>query len=306
MNTFGTNFRLTTFGESHGPAIGGIIDGCPAGIIINYNLISEALRRRRIGDSPSTETTQRREADEIEWLSGIYNNRTLGTPIAFLIRNNDFRSADYDTLKDCFRPGHADYTYQVKYGHRDHRGGGRASGRETAVRVVAGSIARQLLAAKGINICASVNQYQVTCHIEGVPAGIGEPIFNRLNARLAFAMLSIPSAMSFTMGDTVDAWQREDFADQWNQQSENNGLTITNHCGGIQGGISNGMPIIFHVGFHRPVTNPSGMTCMRSDGSLVMVTPQGRHDSNHSSRIPVIVESMAALTILDLIYSKNI
>lgn len=305
MNTFGSNFKLTTFGESHGAAIGGVIDGCPAGVTIDEAFIGQELKRRRDGDTPSAQTTSRKEADNIEWLSGIFQGKTLGTPIAFMVRNNDCRSADYEALKNCFRPGHADYTYQEKYGYRDHRGGGRASGRETVARVIAGAIAKQLLKDQGISFHSSVNEFLVTCTILGIPAGVGEPIFDRLNAHLAFAQLSIPSAMSFTMGETPSSWQLADFADQWNDHGKGDTLTRTNHCGGIQGGISNGMPVIFHVGFHRPVTQPDGMICRNEDASLQHVAPHGRHDADHSSRLPVIVESMAALTIADLINLKN-
>lgn len=305
MNTFGNNFRLTTFGESHGPAIGGIIDGCPAGVAIDFEFINQELRRRREGDEPSPLTTARKEADCIEWLSGIYDGTTIGTPLAFCVRNNDCHSSDYDLLKDCCRPGHADYTYQEKYGIRDHRGGGRASGRETVARVIAGAIAKQLIQQKGITISSTVKDFQVSCTIKGLSAGVGNPIFDRLNARLSYSAFSIPSAASFVMGDAPDSWQRADFADQWNADGRGETLTKTNHCGGIQGGISNGMPVIFHVGFHRPVTKPEGMICRNNDGSLTEVAPHGRHDADHSSRLPVIVESMAALTIADLINLEN-
>lgn len=304
MNTFGNTFRLTTFGESHGPAVGGIIDGCPAGWVLDEAFIQEELRRRREGDTNEVQhVTARHEADEVEWLSGIYDGKTLGTPIAFMIRNKDCRSEDYAALQDCFRPGHADYTYQAKYGFRDPRGGGRASGRETAARVVAGAVAKQILRQQGITFAAHNNCRHISCAILGLPAGVGEPIFDRLNARLAYAMLSIPSAMSFAMGESPDSWKlpQEQFADAWNEKGEGATLTQTNHCGGIQGGISNGMPVIFHVGFHAPVTNPEGMVCRLDDGTLKTVAPHGRHDRDHGSRLPVIVEAMAALTIADLI-----
>lgn len=302
MNTFGTNYRLTTFGESHGPAIGGVLDGCPSGITIDEAFIQQELRRRREGDTPSGLTTQRKEADEIEWLSGIFEGKTLGTPIAFIVRNKDCRSEDYDSLRDCYRPGHADYTYQQKFGFRDHRGGGRASGRETVARVIAGAITKQVLAKHNIRIESSANKFLVTCTIHGLRAGIGSPAFDRLSARLSYAQLSIPSAMSFAIGEEPNCWQMKDFADQWRENGTGENLTYTNHCGGVQGGISNGMPVIFHVGFHHPVTKPEGMICRREDGSLAEVAPHGRHDSDHSSRLPVIVESMAALAIADFIH----
>lgn len=302
MNSFGNIFRLTTFGESHGPAIGGIIDGCPAGLLLDASLVDAELRRRREGDTPSPDTTQRREPDQVEWLSGFLDGKTLGTPIAFVIHNRDHHSEDYDALRDCCRPGHADYTYMQKYGLRDHRGGGRASGRETAARVVAGAIAKMWLGTQGVTLQATHQGYIITCTVRGLSAGVGEPVFDRLNARLAYASLSIPSASAFTMGEGMDDWRlsTEKFPDQWVSQGQGENLTATNHCGGIQGGISNGMPVVFHVGFHPPVTRPDGMVCRCPDGTLKQVAPYGRHDGDHSSRLPVIVESMAALAIADL------
>ena len=295
MNSFGTLYRLTTFGESHGTAIGGIIDGCPAGILLDLGLVDSELRRRR-GGSP--ETTARKEDDRVEWLSGLYEGRTLGTPIAFLVRNEDCRPEDYEALRGLCRPGHADYTYEAKYGHRDHRGGGRASGRETVARVVAGAVAKQLLSQYGITVTSTFSESCVTCIAEGLPAGVGEPVFDRLNARLAYAMLSIPSAISFAVGSPGPA-------DAWIIHGEGSALTTTNHCGGIQGGISNGMPVVFHVGFHPPATNPDGMLCRDAEGNIHSVAPGGRHDENHISRLPVIVEAMAAITILDLLFQTK-
>jgi len=307
VNTFGNQFRLTTFGESHGKAIGGIVDGCPAGLLIDYKLVEDELRRRREGDTPSPLTTRRQEPDSVEWLSGILNGTTLGTPIAFAVYNKDCHSEDYDTLKHCFRPGHADYTYQQKYQHRDHRGGGRASGRETVARVVGGAIAKMVLRTKNITITSRRDGYSIACTIQGLPAGVGNPVFARLNALLAYAMLSIPSASAFAMGHTPNDWRlpHDQFPDQWIPHGAGPTLTATNHCGGVQGGISNGMPVEFHVGFHPPATAPDGMLCRTEDGTLANVAPHGRHDTNHSTRLPVIVESMAALTIADLLTSTK-
>lgn len=299
MNSFGTLFRLTTFGESHGTAVGGIIDGCPAGLLLDTAWVERELARRR-GDSP--DTTARKEADEVEWLSGLFEGRTLGTPLAFLVRNRDCRPEDYFALRDCFRPGHADYTYQMKYGIRDYRGGGRASGRETVARVVAGTIAKQVLNQSNIHVTSTIDGMRVNCTVDGVPAGVGEPVFDRLNARLAYAMMSIPSAIAFTMG----SGRPEGFHDAWNEGGSGPTLTATNHCGGVQGGISNGMPIICHVDFHLPVTNPDGMCCRDMEGNLRQVGPGGRHDRNHITRIPVIVEAMAAITILDMLFYSHI
>lgn len=308
MNTIGDIFRLTTFGESHGCATGGVLDGCPSGVPIDFSLVAEELRRRREGDGlPNEDITSRQEPDEVEWLSGIRDGVTLGTPIAFMICNRDNRPADYEALRDLARPGHADYTYQKKYNHCDLRGGGRASGRETAARVVAGAIAKQLLGMRGITVKADTRQFRSRCTVTGLPAGVGDPVFDRLNARLAFAVLSIPSAMAFAMGESPADWQlsRETFPDQWTPHGEGESLTGTNHCGGVQGGISNGMPVVFHVGFHPPVTNPDGMCCRDREGTLHEVAPHGRHDRDHSPRLSVIVEAMTALTLVDLLFLMN-
>ena len=311
MNTFGTLFNVTTYGESHGPAIGGVIDGCPAGLPIDQTLVEQELRRRREGDDAtrSGELTARKEPDVVEWLSGIHEGLTLGTPIAFVIRNTDCRPKDYEALEGLFRPGHADYTYEAKYGWRDPRGGGRASGRETVARVVAGAVAKMVLDKENIHVNATVEGQQVVCTITGLPAGVGEPVFDRLNARLAYAMLSIPSAMSFTLGASAEDWQlpADEYPDAWIAGGHDETLTATNHCGGVQGGISNGMPVVFRVGFHLPVTRLEGMTCRDRKGNLQEVTAgaqstlPGRHDRNHLTRLPVIVEAMAAITILDLL-----
>ena len=323
-NTFGERFRLTTFGESHGASVGGVIDGCPAGVAIDFAQIDAELARRR-GDGVEG-TTKRKECDHVEWQSGIMDGVTLGTPIAFIVRNGDARSEDYDNLKEWQRAGHADYTYQEKYGGRDHRGGGRASARETVARVVAGAIAKQLLAKEGISIasewCAGQNVSEentvggtVRCTIFGVKPGVGEPVFDRLNARLAYAMMSIPSAVSFEMGigKEATAMTGKDYADRWNADAitqsatdrnaedelHNSQLTLSNHCGGIQGGISNGMPIEFTVGFHPVVTQIPLTQCRNGAGEVRMIEVKGRHDRCHVSRAAVVVEAMAALTIID-------
>lgn len=326
MNTFGTRFRLTTYGESHGPAIGGVVDGCPAGIAFDNEQLVAEMTRRHVG----TGATSRVEADKVEILSGIYDGHTLGTPIAFEIRNTDVNSSDYDELKELYRPGHADYTYAMRYDIRDHRGGGRASGRETAARVVGGAIAKMLLRQKGITIDAFVkhsgyahvpvgNQSDsyggvIECTVNGVPAGIGDPVFGKLNAHLAAAMMSIPSAIGFEMGAGFAAAEMKgsEFRDEWNDCLNesipnfqisilNSQLTKTNNCGGIQGGISNGMPIVFRTAFHPVVTINQPTECMDREGNLHIWQPRGRHDSCHIPRTVVVVESMAAMTIADLI-----
>ena len=308
MNTFGNKFRLTTYGESHGLAVGGIIDGCPSRIAIDMEAIHRDLVRRRQG-------ALRQEEDEIEWLSGLKDGITLGTPIAFTIRNKNTRSEDYDQLADCYRPGHADYTYEQKYGLRDHRGGGRASARETVARVVAGAIAKQVIAPVEIHAEATLTGPEdvndthggvVSCRITSLPAGIGEPIFNKLNARLALAMMSIPSAIGFEMGAGFAAAEMKgsEYIDRWNgglNASNNQAITKTNHCGGIQGGISNGMPVEFRVAFHPVVTLPQPVECLTADGEMRTLQVNGRHDRCQVPRAAVVVEAMAAMTIADLI-----
>ncbi len=327
MNTFGERFRLTTYGESHGLAVGGIIDGCPSQLHLDMEAIRTALAHRRKG-------APRQEEDEIEWLSGLKDGITLGTPIAFTIRNKNTRSEDYELLRDAFRPGHADYTYEARYGIRDHRGGGRASARETVVRVVAGTIAQQLM--PGISITTQVSDKPdrpdkpdtyggiVSCRITGLPAGIGDPVFGRLNAQLANAMMTIPSAIGFEMGVGFKAAEMtgSEYIDRWNDclnasmpdclskdapatqslsHSATQPLTRTNHCGGIQGGISNGMPVEFRVAFHPVPTLPQPVECLTHDGTLRTLQIGGRHDNYHVERAAVVVEAMAALTIINLV-----
>ena len=298
MNSIGTHFRLTTYGESHGLAVGGIIDGCPSRVALDFEAIAADLRRRSNG-------APREEEDEVEWLSGLKEGVTLGTPIAFSIGNRNARPEDYACLEHLYRPGHADYTYEARYGIRDHRGGGRASARETVARVVAGAIAKQVIAP--VSIHAEVDTLgpegdtrggTVVCRIEGLKAGVGNPIFGKLGALLAHAMMTIPSAIGFEMGAGFAAAQMagSEFVDRWN----GDGSTRTNHCGGVQGGISNGMPVEFRVAFHPVVTLPSEVECLTDDGRLEPLTIGGRHDSCQVMRAPVIVEAMAALTLADL------
>ena len=299
MNTYGTTFRVTTYGESHGPAVGAVIDGCPAGIRLDMEAIAAALARRRKG-------APRQEEDHIEWLSGLLDGITLGTPLAFLIRNRDTRPEDYTALEHLFRPGHADYTYYMKNGLRDHRGGGRSSARETVARVVAGAIARQLMPEVEITTDCQMPVPPcegdtvggvVGCRVTGVPAGIGEPVFGKLNASLAAAMMSIPSAIGFEMGCGFQAatMKGSEYIDRWN----GDGSTKTNHCGGIQGGISNGMPIEFRVAFHPVATIPQPVECLHEDGHLETVNIEGRHDRCHIERAAAVVEAMTALCLIN-------
>lgn len=301
MNTYGDRFRVTTYGESHGLAVGAVIDGCPAGVAIDMEAISDALARRRSG-------APRLEEDQIEWLSGLNDGITLGSPIAFTIRNKDMRPEDYTQLEHFFRPGHADYTYYMKYGLRDHRGGGRASARETVARVVAGAIARQLMPEVSFESAVADCQLPVAgendtmggvvhCSITGVPAGVGEPLFGKLGAALASAMMSIPSAIGFEMGAGFAAAKMKgsEYIDRWNSD----GSTKTNHCGGIQGGISNGMPIEFSVAFHPVVTIQQPVECLHEDGHLETMTIGGRHDRHHVERAVAVVEAMAAICLIN-------
>lgn len=305
-NSFGDRFRLTTFGESHGEAVGGIVDGCPAGITIDYDLLVEEMKRRHYGAA----STARCEEDTVELLSGVYGSKTLGTPIAFVIRNKDVRSEDYDRLESLMRPGHGDYTWFRRYGLRDHRGGGRCSGRETAARVAGGAIAKMLLHTKGIEVHAEVAECGtpdaddscggiIAATISGLPAGYGNPVFGKLNARLAAAVMSIPSATGFETGAGFAAARMKgsEFRDLWNADFS----TKSNHCGGIQGGISNGMPITFRAAFHPAVTIGKETECITEDGTLETITPSGRHDRCHIPRTVVVVEAMAALTVADFV-----
>ena len=355
MNTFGEIFRLTTFGESHGPAIGGVIDGMPAGISIDLGVVQHELDRRRPGQSALT--TPRKESDRVEILSGLFEGKTTGTPIGFIIRNENQHSADYDNLRDVFRPSHADYTYYNKYGIRDYRGGGRASARETAARCVAGAFAKIALQTQGISVKAYTSQvggialpgtYKdydlnaiesnavrcpdaataekmadliksvkaegdtiggiITGVITGVPVGGGEPAFGKLHAALGAAMLSINAAKGFDYGSG--------FAGVTQRGSEQNDLfvtdneghvhTLTNNSGGIQGGISNGEDIYFRVAFKPVATLLREQATIDKEGHAATVKARGRHDACVLPRAVPVVESMAAMTVLDYLLLANL
>lgn len=324
MNTFGTLFRLTTFGESHGPAIGGVVDGMPAGIAIDTDFVRSEMARRRPGQSDLT--SQRHEEDEVEFLSGLFEGRTTGTPIGFIIRNHDARPEDYEALRDVYRPSHADYTYDVKYGHRDHRGGGRASARETAVRVVAGALAKMALREKGIYVSATLTQVGgetvpdrmealiqsvraegdsiggiVGCTIEGCPAGLGEPVYGKLQAMLGAAMLSINACHGFDYGSGFEgvAQKGSEQNDLFTTDDEGHITTRTNHSGGIQGGISNGQPIYFRALFKPTATIMQPQQTIDRKGNERVLEMKGRHDPCVAVRAVPVVEAMAAMTILD-------
>ena len=343
-STFGNLVRLSTFGESHGKAVGGILEGIPAGFSIDLEEIQKELDRRRPGQSAIV--TQRKESDRVQFLSGIFEGKTLGTPIGFLVENEDQKSADYNELEKAFRPSHADFTYQQKYGIRDHRGGGRSSARETVSRVVGGAIAKQILAQQEIRIDAFVDQIgslqwlgewnsglkeisestivrvpslelaeqmealirevrkegdtiggRIRCIIDGVPAGLGEPVFDKLHAELGKAMLSINAVKGFEIGSGFNSVKMR--GSEHNDLFTTNGKTKTNHSGGIQGGISNGMPIDFRVAFKPVATIMRSQDTINESFEAVSLSGKGRHDPCVVPRAVPIVESMAALVILD-------
>ena len=347
-SSFGTLFKLTTFGESHGTAIGGIIDGVPANFPLDIPAIQLELDRRKPGQS--TLVTQRKESDTVQFLSGIFEGKTLGSPIGFIILNENQKEADYAHLKDTFRPSHADFTYEKKYGIRDYRGGGRSSARETASRVVAGALAKQVLNSIGIKFSTFVDQVGdirfhsdeffalkeiesnlvrcpdknvaekmenlirevrkegdtiggvISCVIKGVPAGLGEPVFDKLPAELGKAMLSINAVKAFEIGSGMESIIMR--GSQHNDLFNEDGTTQTNHSGGIQGGISNGMPIHFRVAFKPVATIMQTQESINTQGDKIELEGKGRHDACVVPRAVPIVEAMAALVILDF-YLRN-
>jgi chorismate synthase len=354
-NTIGQLFRLTTFGESHGVAIGGVVDGCPAGLEVDLEAIQQELDRRRPGSTPLG--TARNEADRVEFLSGLAaipgqarhdKSVTLGTPIAFLIRNSDARSGDYDHLKDVYRPGHADRTWEQKFGLRDHRGGGRSSARTTAACVAGGALARQLLAPRGVVVNAYVDSVgelvsgrdyrtmdlasvwddpvraadtalrgemqqliehvrsegdsiggSITLVARGVPAGLGEPVFDKLHADLGKALLGINAAKGFEIGEPNASGLRGSAYNDALTGTNGAVRAATNHSGGIQGGISNGEDIICRVSFRPVSTIAKAQNTMDRHGNAVTLEAQGRHDPCVVPRAVPIVEAMACLVLAD-------
>jgi len=341
-SSFGKIFKFTSFGESHGIAIGGVIDGVPPNFAIDLGEIQAELDRRKPGQSAIV--TQRKESDTVEILSGIFEGKTTGTPIGFTIRNEDQKSKDYNHIKDNFRPSHADYTYNEKYGNRDYRGGGRSSARETAARVVAGAIAKQILKSKGIEIVGYVDQVgsiklndsidyseieknnvrcpnrkvaeemetfikaikkegdtvggSITCEIKNLPAGLGEPVFDKLHAELGKAMLSINAVKGFEYGSGFSAIEMK--GSEHNDLFNTDGSTKTNFSGGIQGGISNGMPINMRIAFKPVATIMMDQLSIDKEGNEAIVSGKGRHDPCVVPRAVVIVEAMTAITLLDM------
>ncbi len=355
-NTFGHIFTLTTFGESHGEAVGGVIDGMPAGIDIDMEFIQSELNRRRPGQSAIT--TSRQEADRVELLSGVFEGKSTGCPIGFIVRNTNQLSNDYENMRNLFRPSHADYTYFEKYGIRDHRGGGRSSARITISRCVGGALAKLVLRQKGISIQAYTSQVGdialdkdysrydlsltetnavrcpdqqkaaemealiakvkaegdtiggiITCVIKGCPTGLGEPEFDKLHASLGQAMLSINAVKGFEYGDGFDSATmrgsqvNDVFVPSTGDQQPI--TTTTNHSGGIQGGISNGQDIYFRVAFKPVATILTEQQTVDKEGNATTFTAHGRHDPCVLPRAVPVVESMAAMTILDYILLRN-
>ena len=314
MNTIGHIYKLTTFGESHGAAIGGVIDGCPSQLKLDFSFIEQELLRRKTAQTSTA--SQRKEPDRIEWLSGLLDGVTLGTPIAFMVRNEDCKLEDYEALKDVYRPSHADYTYEQKYGIRDWRGGGRASARTTLPIVVAGAIAKQILKGKGITITAEVVSMGdveqarkegdtvggiVECSIVGVPAGLGEPMFGKFSAELAHAMFSLPAVKGFEVGDGFAlAKMKGSEANDTFINKDGEIASLTNHSGGIQGGITNGNDVVFRVAF-KPIPSISRpqQTVTRA-GEPCEIAIEGRHDVCALPRAVVLVEALAAMVTLDM------
>ena len=341
-NTFGKLFKLTTFGESHGEAIGGIIDGCPAGILIDFDKIALEMDRRKPGQSKIV--SQRKESDTVQFLSGIFEGKTTGTPIGFIIPNENQKSEDYSHLKDNYRPSHADYVYEKKYGIHDYRGGGRSSARETASRVVGGAIAKQIISNIKINAFVSsvgdifINKpYQdldfsliesnvvrcpdsetaakmeqlitqvkrggdtiggtITCVIQNVPVGLGEPVFDKLHAELGKAMLSINAVKGFEFGSGFCGAKMK--GSEHNDSYNPDGTTKSNLSGAIQGGISNGMDIYFRVAFKPVATLIQKQEVLTNQGEIIEQQGKGRHDPCVVPRAVPIVEAMTALVIAD-------
>ncbi|MCL2027656.1 MAG: chorismate synthase [Bacteroidales bacterium] len=322
MNSFGENIKLTTFGESHGVAIGGVIEGFPAGVVVDENFIQSELDRRKPSNDKAS--TTRKENDRVEILSGIFEGKTLGTPIAFIIRNENQQSGDYEYLREIHRPGHADFTYDKKYGHYDHRSGARASARETAARVAAGAFAKTILQEKGIEISAHIQQIGnaqtpdemgrlieqaktdgdslggiIECVIKNVPVGIGEPIFGKLQARLAEAMMSIPAAKGFEYGKGFRSATMKGSEHNDTYMFDHSVKPATNNSGGILGGISTGQDIVFRVAFKPIASISKPQETVDKQGNPVQLINRGRHDICCVPRAVPIVEAMAALVIAD-------
>ncbi|MDD1705361.1 MAG: chorismate synthase [Methanoregula sp.] len=325
MNTMGRNFRITTFGESHGAAVGVVVDGCPAGLPLQESDIQPLLDRRKPGTSPLT--SARKEEDRIEILSGVFEGRTTGAPVAMMVRNEEKRSQDYDALREIFRPGHADFTYQAKYGIRDHRGGGRSSGRETIGRVAAGALAMKYLSGKGITIAGKIVEVHGRSDPRGIedeilaakaagdsvggiaeivgrgcPAGLGDPVFGKLDAAIAGAMMGIGAVKGVEIGDGFAVAGR--FGSENNDPIRKDGFA-SNHAGGILGGISSGQDIVVRIAI-KP-TPSIGRTQHTVDihGNEREIAIEGRHDPCILPRILPVAEAMLALVLIDALLEQE-
>lgn len=347
-STFGTLFKISTWGESHGGGVGVVLDGCPPGVEITEEEIQFELDRRKPGQSRIS--TPRKEADSVTIVSGVYQGKTLGTPIAMMVANKDHNPSAYDEMRDKFRPSHADYTYQTKYGLRNPEGGGRSSARETIGRVAAGAIAKKILAANGVEIRAFVSSIhtidapaltefpsldaveatpvrcphpetaetmiarikevrnqgnsvggRIQCKVQGLPVGLGDPVFDRLEADLAKAMLSLPATKGFEVGSGFEGTRLTglEHNDIFTTDADGNVATETNRSGGVQGGISNGEELYFNVAFKPTATVRSAQNTVDQEGNAVEIEGKGRHDPCVVPRAVPIVESMAALVIID-------
>lgn len=330
MNTLGDNLRLTTFGESHGVAMGGVIDGFPPGFLLDMEVLKSFIARRRPGEGGAV--TPRKELDEVEFLSGFHpDGRTLGTPIGFIIRNTNARSVDYIAeaeTRGIYRPNHADFTYLARYGLHDARGGGRSSARDTVNRVVAGGLALQWLASKGVIIRAWLENEQevkkkaeearrlkdsvggiVACEITGMPPGVGNPVFDKFSAKLAGAMMSINAAMGFEYGEGFHAAEMlgSEMADEYapgekyTSQGDIIPTYLSNHCGGINGGITNGMPVKFRVAFKPTPSIGKPLKNINRENEPVEWSTSGRHDACVAIRAVPVVEATAALVCADVL-----
>ena len=349
-STIGTIFKVTTWGESHGKAIGVVVDGCPAGLPLEESDIQKLLDRRKPGQSRFT--TQRKEGDEVEILSGVFEGKTTGTPISMIVRNTDQRSKDYSNIASCFRPGHADYTFEEKYGFRDYRGGGRSSARETIARVAAGAVACKLLAHYGITVNAyvkSIGEFEidpkrfdlserdknslnmpdkvaaeetaeflermiaaqdsvggvVECLVDGMPVGVGEPVFDKLDASLGKAMLSIGAVKGFEIGSGFEAAKMTGSENNDSFVMKDGKLTKkTNHAGGVLGGMSDGSNIVFRAAVKPTPSISAVQDTVNKDGENIEISIKGRHDPMIVPRAVVVVEAMTALTLVDLIFEN--
>ncbi len=344
----GNLFRISTWGETHGRGVGVVVDGCPAGLSLCEEDIQVFLDRRKPGQSRFT--TQRKEDDQVEILSGVFEGKTTGTPISLIVFNKDQRSRDYSAIKDCFRPGHADYTFYEKYGFRDYRGGGRSSGRETTARVAAGAIASKILSELGIKVnaytksigtvkiddsrfCLEDRNHNafympdmeaakeaeayvqkrmkeqdsvggvVECRVDGLMVGLGEPVFEKISANLAKAVCSIGAVKGFEIGDGFDVTTAAGSQNNDNFVSENGKIQkMTNHSGGVLGGMTDGDTLIFRAAFKPTPSISQTQKTVNTDGENIEIAIKGRHDPIIVPRAVVVVESMAAITIVDMLF----